>query len=63
MDLTEGMWVAVIFNGGQRAVGHVREEYNTLYINCITEDNAVTTIRGEDVENWCEIQVNWEAAE
>ena len=60
MEPKEGDWVACVFETGEKAVGHVREENGTLYVNCITEDNAVTSSKVENLASWCEIIIDWE---
>ena len=59
MTLKEGTWVACILHNGEKAVGHVHEEHGKLYVNCITEDNAVTTSKVERLQSWCEIIIDW----
>ena len=60
MELEDGMWVACILKDGQKAVGHVHKEMGTLYVNCITEENAVTTSNVEYIQSWCAINIGWE---
>ena len=62
MELENGRWVACILADGVKAVGIVREEHDVMHVYCITEDGAVTTVRDQHIDSWCQINVDWEEA-